>query len=196
MSNSHKTTDYLSINVSGNASVVLGDVYGSNAKVFSHAARVERSNYLRQSLRDAPEQADERSLAIFSELSILTLLDYEYVKSVIHKLRYYGARAGVYAKKIGVRQSIFRTSLLALLVPSAGIDLAQKMVADSQHTMWTNEDFLCYLRDCFGTNVNTIQDVLELISRDLNAIADLGEKCLLARTESSKVGSLTLFDLT
>lgn len=191
MSEFHEPIGHPSINISGNARVILGDVHGLDPEFFSHADRAERKISLQRSLYDATEHIGERLLVVSSEFSVLTLRDYEHVKSVINKLRHYEARAEACAKKISVRQSIFRTSLLTLLVPGVGVDLAQEMLADYQHTMWANEDFLCYLRDRFGANVNAIQDVLELISRDLDAISALGKKCMLVKTESNKVCLLT-----
>lgn len=192
MSNSRDFIAQPSISISGNARVIVGDVHGLDPEFLSHAARAERKRTLRQSLSDTTEQAGERLLLVSSELSVLTLRDYEYVKSTITKLRHYEARAETYAKRIGVRQSIFRTSLLTLLVTHVGIDLAQEMLADSQHAMWLNQEFLSYLRDRFGANLDAIQNVLELISLDVDAISALAEKCMLVKAENNKVCYLIL----
>lgn len=178
---------YPSIHISGNARAIIGNVYDSGGSPFFDAKRKHRKTSLLNSLSDGNQQQTEHLIVVSSELSVLLLRDFEDVKSSLYGFCKVENRLGKYAKQINVGRTIFQHALLRLLSPHAGHEQAQAMLSDHDHSMWQDETFTHYLHKLFGTQIEAVYDVLELISTDLDAIATFSRKCFQLKDESSQV---------
>lgn len=186
------SSTYPAINLSGNARAIIGNVYGTDSEFLSYAARAQYKGSLLQRLRKETNCIGDCLLVVSSEFSVLVLKDYEDVKSIIGKFRRYENKIEKFAKQIAVRQTIFQHTLRSLLIPYTDADVADQMLNDAHHTLWSDVKFLHYLSDRLGTTLNAIQNVLELISSDLEAISEFGRKCADIRYADSTVCCFSL----
>lgn len=187
-SNDHQISHYPAINLYGNARAIIGTVYGADGILSPDLARKQRKASLLTSLQDETQKTSERLIIVTSELSVLLLRDFEHAKSSLYGFRKIESKLERYAKQINVGRTIFQHALLTLLTPHAGHEQAQAMLGDPKHGMWLDEGFTRYLQNLFGAHVEAMQNVLELISIDLDAITKFSQRCFDLKNECDKVG--------
>ncbi|KAK5105319.1 hypothetical protein LTS08_001596 [Lithohypha guttulata] len=177
---------YPAINLSGNARAIIGNVYGLDNHLFPDADRREHKVALLHRLEHTSNPIEEGLVVVSSQLSVLVLKEYEDAKSLINGFRKYESKIERYAKQIGIRQTIFKQALCNLLVPYTGVDTAQEMLCDHKHPTWSEDGFLQYFNDRFGDGIHAVQNVLELISLDLEALTAFGQKCADLKRDKGK----------
>ncbi|KAK5082242.1 hypothetical protein LTR05_007386 [Lithohypha guttulata] len=182
---------YLAINISGNAQAIIGNVYGLDKHLFPDADRREHKVALLQRLEHISNPIEEGLVVVSSQLSVLVLKEYEDAKSLINGFGKYESKIERYAKEIGVRQTIFKQALSNLLDPYTGADTAQEMLCDHGHPTWLEDGSLQYFSDRFGDGIDAVQDVLELISLDLEALTAFGQKCAALKRDEGKEKAVT-----
>lgn len=164
------------VNVSGNATAIVGSYYGTPDAFGSVLLKQQQPASL-----DLGGLGTELGSII---IKILKLFDTS--KASVKEFRRLKT-ANKHAIQIGVQKTIFKTAVQALLLPYAGADVAEQMLLDPRHSSWTTEGMLRYLRYWLGDGVATVQRTLELIESDLLAVADFIRDRISPDSKSTEV---------
>lgn len=184
---------YPSIHISGNARVILGDVYGLSEEFIDSATR---TNFKSSVLRDLEGRSTGRNgspTLLTSRLSTLILYGYENMVTSIHKVRNYESQLKRCANRIAVKQTIFQSTLLSVIGGYVEHEIAHQMLEDTKHPTWSEQGFLDYLETKVGVNHTAINKALETMSLDLDALATIFQNCMILVNKIEQVRSPVTF---
>jgi len=167
---------YAAIHLSGNARAIIGNVYGGNNGLLLDAFDL-----------DLEVTGQGHNSLQLGQFAITILGHYAAVKASVEAYRSSNTKIGKCVKQLQVRHTIFQHALCNLLLPYSGVEVAQQMLVNSQHSNWADPGFAVYLQERFHGSMPAMKAAMDLIRLDLNAIAQIGQKCGMSRKEILKV---------
>lgn len=188
--NDHKAGHiYPSIHISGNARVILGDVYGLSKEFIDSATHTNFKSSILRELEALSTVENGSSTLLTSRLSTLILHGYQDVMTSVRKVRNHESQIRRYANRIAVRHTIFQSTLLSVIGGHVEHAIAHQMLQDIKHPTWSEHGFLDYLETRFGPNHTAINKALETISLDLDALTTTFKNCMTLASKIKQVRS-------
>lgn len=163
------------VNVYGNATAIIGNSYGTS-ELFSNTPQKQQPDSI-----DLPDLQSEFASRIIKVLKL-----FEISKASVREFRRL-KKSRKYALQIGTQKSIFKNAIWALLLPCTGVDVAEQMLLDSRHPMWTAERMLDHLNQRLGDSVDVVRQTVELIDSDLLTVGGFIRGCEFSGNKSEQV---------